>query len=115
MVKDLSQLPIQIQHLAEQQGFSRIGFTNTDLRQYAPRFKEWLKRNFHGEMSYLADHKTERLQPETCVPGTITVISVTMNYLPPATNPFKSLLNNILHQYSPSYLKLTRAASAGSI
>lgn len=90
---NLDEITLQIQTWAEQLGFSQVGFTNTDLTQYEPHFKEWLARGFHGDMAYMAENKTQRLHPEQCVPETITIISVTMNYLPPATNIIKNLQN----------------------
>lgn len=83
----------QIKTWANKLGFHRVGFTNTDLHQYEPRLKEWLAQGFHGEMDYMERHIDKRLDPSMLVPETITVISVTMNYLPPATNIVKNLQN----------------------
>ncbi len=47
---------------------------------------DWLARGFHGEMAYMAAHGLKRARPAELVPGTLSVITVRMNYLP-ATTP----------------------------
>ncbi len=42
---------------------------------------QWLAQGMHGEMEYMARHGTRRSRPQELRPGTISVISVSMNYL----------------------------------
>ena len=81
--------------MARELGFHGVGFTNTDLHQYEPKLKEWLARGFHGTMDYMAAHGNKRSRPEELLPGTVTIISVYMNYLPPATNIVKTIQNRM--------------------
>lgn len=43
---------------------------------------QWLAHGFHGEMQYMAAHGTRRARPAELVPGTVSVITARMDYLP---------------------------------
>lgn len=45
----------------------------------------WLARGFHGEMAYMASHGLKRARPAELVPGTVSVITARMDYLPRTT------------------------------
>jgi len=45
----------------------------------------WLSRGFHGEMHYMAAHGLRRARPAELVPGTVSVVTARMDYLPAAT------------------------------
>ena len=47
--------------------------------------EQWLSRNYHGEMAYLANHFDKRLDPTLLVPGAKSVISLLYNYYPNQT------------------------------
>ncbi|MEN9771314.1 MAG: tRNA epoxyqueuosine(34) reductase QueG, partial [Pseudomonadota bacterium] len=42
----------------------------------------WLAAGFHGGMDYMARHGLKRARPAELVPGTVSVISARMDYLP---------------------------------
>jgi epoxyqueuosine reductase len=42
----------------------------------------WLSLGFHGEMAYMAHHGLKRARPAELVPGTVSVITTRMDYLP---------------------------------
>ena len=48
---------------------------------------QWLAQGFHGEMNYMAAHGLRRARPAELVPGTVSVITARMNYLPRGTPP----------------------------
>ena len=50
-----------------------------------PGLQDWLDAGFHGEMDYMASHGMRRARPAELVPGTVSVITARMNYLPRAT------------------------------
>lgn len=62
-------------------GFSSVGFSGTGLNEAGTRLAAWLEKGFHGEMHYMAKHAPLRSNPELLHPGTVSVISVAMNYL----------------------------------
>jgi len=66
------------------QGFQQIGISSLELDTARSRLNEWLTSNHHGEMGYMARHQDLRGRPAALVPGTISVISARMDYLPEA-------------------------------
>ena len=80
-----SQLFPQVQEWARELGFSQIGVTGVDLSSAEPGLVSWLAQGFHGDMAYMAAHGLKRARPAELVPGTVSVITVRMNYLPAAT------------------------------
>ena len=80
-----SKLPEQlakIQQHARSLGFDQIGITGIDLATAEPGLQAWLAAGFHGSMGYMAAHGLKRARPAELVPGTISVISARMDYLP---------------------------------
>ncbi len=67
---------------AHELGFSQIGIAGIDLSSAEPGLLEWLAAGFHGEMGYMARHGAKRARPAALVPGTVSVISARMDYLP---------------------------------
>ncbi len=66
-----------------QLGFSTIGVTGVDLSAAEPGLRDWLAAGFHGQMHYMAAHGMKRARPDELVPGTVSIISVAMPYIPP--------------------------------
>ncbi|MET0541935.1 MAG: tRNA epoxyqueuosine(34) reductase QueG [Variovorax sp.] len=75
-------LVIRIQALARELGFSQIGVAGIDLSSAEPGLMAWLAEGFHGDMHYMATHGARRARPAELVPGTVSVITARMNYLP---------------------------------
>ncbi|MBK1720643.1 tRNA epoxyqueuosine(34) reductase QueG [Thiocystis violacea] len=63
-------------------GFQQIGITDTALDVAESRLQEWLGAGCHGSMVYMERHGTKRSRPAQLVPGTLSVISARMDYLP---------------------------------
>lgn len=72
---------------ARELGFSQIGVAGVDLSSSEPGLSAWLARGFHGDMGYMASHGLRRARPAELVPGTVSVITARMDYLPAATAP----------------------------
>ena len=72
----------QIQALARELGFSQVGIAGVDLSAAEPGLSAWLAAGFHGDMHYMAAHGLKRARPAELLPGTVSVITVRMNYLP---------------------------------
>lgn len=70
---------------ARELGFSQIGVAGVDLSSAEPGLLAWLDNGFHGEMAYMAAHGVKRARPAELVPGTVSVITARMDYLPRAT------------------------------
>ena len=82
---DHASLFIQIKAWGQKLGFSQIGAAGVDLSSAEAPLLDWLARGFNGDMAYLAAHGLKRARPAELVPGTVSVITVRMNYLPSAT------------------------------
>jgi epoxyqueuosine reductase len=74
-------LAIQIHAWARELGFQCVGICDTDLTTAESGLLEWLSLGWHGEMDYMANHGTKRSRPAELMPGTLRVISLSMNYL----------------------------------
>ncbi|MES2938488.1 MAG: tRNA epoxyqueuosine(34) reductase QueG [Pseudomonadota bacterium] len=66
-------------------GFSQIGVAGVDLSSAEPGLAAWLHNGFHGEMAYMAAHGMKRARPAELVPGTVSVVTARMDYLPRGT------------------------------
>jgi epoxyqueuosine reductase len=90
---DLQQLAQQIKQWGREHGFQQVGICDTDLSAEEPKLQQWLEKQYHGEMDWMARHGMMRARPHELLPGTLRVISVRMNYLP-AKAAFASTLKN---------------------
>ena len=68
-------------------GFQALGFTGIDLADHEDYLSKWLDAGYHGDMDWMARHGSKRSQPNALVPGTCTVITVRMDYLPVGEPP----------------------------
>jgi epoxyqueuosine reductase len=75
-----------IQGWARELGFSQIAVAGIDLSSAEPGLSAWLEAGFHGDMHYMAAHGMKRARPADLVPGTVSVITARMDYLPVQTS-----------------------------
>ncbi|CAC9170657.1 Epoxyqueuosine reductase [Comamonas aquatica] len=80
-----SQLVPLMQDWARELGFSQIGVSGVDLSSCEDGLLQWLAQGFHGQMQYMQAHGLKRARPAELVPGTVSVITARMDYLPSAT------------------------------
>lgn len=76
------QLAAKIKHWGKALGFQQVGITDVDLSAHEDKFQLWLDKNYHGEMEFMARHGTKRTRPQELLPGTVSIVSVRLNYLP---------------------------------
>jgi epoxyqueuosine reductase len=86
-VVDAAQLVSQVQAWGKQLAFSQIGVAGVDLSSAEPGLLAWLCAGSHGDMAYMAAHGLKRARPAELVPGTLSVITARMDYLPRDTPP----------------------------
>ena len=90
----------QIKDRARALGFQQTGITHTDLSEDEVHLINWLGKGRHGEMEYMQRHGTRRSRPGDLLPGTVCIISLRMDYLPPdAAHPAK-----VLHDPALAYV-----------
>lgn len=68
-------------------GFADCVIAKPDAQAELPRFKEYLKRGYHGDMKFLEENLEKRADPTLLVPGTKSIICVRMNYLVETPKP----------------------------
>ena len=91
------QLSKKIKKWGEELGFQQTGITSTNLHKDEEYLINWLSKGRHGEMQYMASHGEKRSRPSDLIPGTMSVISVRMDYYPPSSkHPIKVLKNKNL-------------------
>ncbi len=71
---------------ARELGFSQIGVAGIDLSTAEIGLSAWLAAGFHGDMHYMAAHGLKRARPAELIPGTVSVITARMDYLPRANS-----------------------------
>jgi epoxyqueuosine reductase len=73
---------------AKELGFEHCGIAEaTFLEEEASKLEEWLKRDYHGKMSYMGNHFDKRLDPRKLVEGAKSVVSLIYNYFPSENMP----------------------------
>ncbi len=82
---DLSRLAQRIKQWGRELGFAAVGIADGELSAAEAGLQAWLAQGFHGEMNYMAAHGTKRSRPAELVPGTVRIISVRLDYFPPAS------------------------------
>lgn len=84
-------------------GFSQVGVSRPNLAADERHLMDWLARNYHGEMDWMARHPGRRSRPHELVPGTLRIISVTLNYWPREAAPAEALLETPERGYISRY------------
>lgn len=82
-ISDPVSLNPQIKQWAAELGFQACGITGIEPPEAEARYLDWLAHGYHGDMDYMARHGSKRSRPAELEPGTLRVISVRMDYLPP--------------------------------
>ncbi|XNO30888.1 tRNA epoxyqueuosine(34) reductase QueG (plasmid) [Vibrio alginolyticus] len=96
------QLAQQIKVWGKELGFQKVGICDVDLSEHEAALQKWLDAGYHGSMDWMARHGMMRARPHELLPGTVRVISVRMDYLPPEAQ-FASNLANKSHAYISRY------------
>lgn len=99
---EMQTLATQIKHWGNELGFQQIAITHVDVGEHAEYLQNWLQKNYHGEMHYMADHGNKRYRPDELVPGTLRVITARMDYMPPEIETLK-VLNRPADAYISRY------------
>ncbi len=93
----------QIRQIGSSLGFQQVGFSDTRLDTEHHHYQQWIDRHYHGEMAYMERNCDKRINPENLVPNTLSVICVTLDYLPEEASDPQSLLDNHNMAYLSRY------------
>lgn len=61
-------------------GFDLVGIATAQPPQHAEQFEQWLAKEFHGEMAYMAKNAAKRVAPSKVLPDARSIIVVGLNY-----------------------------------
>lgn len=86
-------------HGFEYCGIAKAGF----LEEEARNLENWLNKNYHGEMAYMANHFDKRLDPTLLVPGAKSVVSLIYNYYPAEKLPEENNYKIAKYAYGTDY------------
>ena len=101
--EDLTHLRQHIALWSKQLGFQAVGYSDIDLSLAEPHLLNWLANGFHGQMDYMARHGTRRSRPADLLEGTVSVISVRMDYWPAHLSCVQSILEQPHSAYISRY------------
>ena len=99
----LSTLPQQIKSWGTELGFQQTGIAGIDLRTAETQLQQWLAQGFQGNMDWMGKHGSKRTHPEELHTGTVSIISVRMDYLPSTEEDLWDVLNDSERAYISRY------------
>ncbi len=71
----------KIKQKARDLGFDNAGFCSSEpLEQEKQHLQEWLSRNYHGTMAYMARNSEKRLDVKKVYPDAKSIVVCTLNY-----------------------------------
>ncbi|MGY0505372.1 tRNA epoxyqueuosine(34) reductase QueG [Luteimonas sp. e5] len=77
---DSAAMLAQIREDAARLGFTRFGVSGIELDEDEAHLRSWLAEGLHGDMHWMAAHGDKRSRPDELLPGTLSVISVGLDY-----------------------------------
>ena len=77
---DAEALSTRIRAEAVALGFQRFGISGIALEEDEAHLRDWLQAGMHGGMQWMAAHGDKRTRPAALRPGTLSVISVGLDY-----------------------------------
>lgn len=89
----------RIRCIARELGFEAIGVAPIGALP-GDHLDEWLTRNYHGEMRYMAQNRKKRLDPRVILPEARSMISVALNYSDLEEQPYDDPNRGVISKYS---------------
>ena len=79
-------LTSKIKEVVRSHGFHKVGITTASQPESTLLLEDWLKNNYHGEMTWMDKWKQKRMNIQDFFPGAKSVICVAHNYYSVAQN-----------------------------
>ncbi len=100
---NLEQLAVKIKNWASELGFQETFICDVDISHDAEYFRNWLAKNYHGEMDYMQRHAELRANPHLLEQGTLRSICVRMDYYDRSSLAAENILNQSDKAYISRY------------
>lgn len=84
-------------------GFDDVGVAHLDLSEDLAHLDAYIEAGHHGEMDYLTRNTALRAQPAALHPGTVSVLSLRMSYLPETVDAALGALRDPNRAYISRY------------
>lgn len=97
------ELALKIKRWGEELGFQQVGIADTDLKSAENHLHNWVDKGFHGNMDYMHKHGLKRSRPNLLLEGTVSIISVRMDYLPETAEQMNKVLDNPISAFISRY------------
>lgn len=101
--RDWASFAENIKQWGRELGFQQVGITDTQLQEAETHLLNWLNAGHHGQMDYMQRHGTKRSHPAELEPGTVSVISVRLDYLPAEDAAPETILQQPAKAYISRY------------
>ncbi len=88
---------------ARELGFQGCGISDIDLSKAETELLQWLADGHHADMDYMHKHGSKRTRPQELVEGTLSIISVRMEYYPPHSRDAQEVLDQPEAAYISRY------------
>ena len=80
----MASLSAKIKRRAFEIGFHKIGIVRAaSLPEEENYLREWLTKNYHGEMNWMEREPEKRADPQVLFPGVKSIVAVALNYFTP--------------------------------
>jgi len=100
---DWSALTGDIRRWGQALGFQKLGISDTRLDEAERHLLDWLQEGRHGRMAYMERHGQKRSRPAELEPGTVSVISARLDYLPSDSADPEAILGDPQKAYISRY------------
>lgn len=88
---DYCQLKNQIKAWAVELGFQQAGISDINLQEAGENLNNWLEKQYQADMTYMQRHGNKRFEPAALVAGTVSIISVRLDYMQTRLTPYEAL------------------------
>ncbi len=98
-----SNIAIKIKKWGAELGFQQVGISDVNLASAEKHLHDWVTKGFHGNMDYMHKHGLKRSRPGLLESGTVSIISVRMDYLPETAEKMSANLDNPINAFISRY------------
>ena len=100
---DYNDLAIKIRQWGEELGLT-LGFTHPVIpKKHQQALVDWLTEGHHGEMHFMTQHHSQRVNPNELHNNTLSIISARLNYWTETQSTSLDVLNNQQQAYISRY------------